>query len=126
MNKSKAVIWYFPIILCTVIFFFFFSLKYNRPISGIVVGCIVGFVLACLSYFLYDDFYHNDVVAGFTRGDCPPIKSFEDAVKIPYYFFYMWFNAILTIGACLGQIILVLGAIVGGIVLIIYLISSGF
>jgi len=125
MDKDKAVVWYFPIILCTVSSTIFFTVKYGRPVSGLVSGFVVGFILALITYLLYNDFYCNDVVPGFTRGDCPSIDSFDELLKVPYYFFYMWLNPVFMLGGCLLQVLLVIGAIGVGIWFIVHLISSG-
>lgn len=124
MEKEKAVVWVFPIITCLCIFFGYFTIKYGKPVTGLTIGFIAGFAIAIITYLMYD-FHKGDVTKGFTRGDCPPIKTFEDAIKVPYYFFYIWLSTIFIISGFFLYAMLIIGGIIFIIYLIIKMISSG-
>jgi hypothetical protein len=118
MDKSKIVIWWFPIITTTLLFLIWFSESFGRPLSGLLLGLVLGSLIGLFTFFMYDGTCCNDVCKGFQRGDYKPIESFEDWLRVPYWFFLIWLHPIAIAGGCVLSII----AIIGGLALIIYLI----
>lgn len=125
MNKEKVVIWGFPILLCVVIFLSLFTIKYGRPVTGFTIGIISGFALGFFTKLIYDDFYKLDSLKGFRKGDNNFIKSFDDIIKVPYYFLYIWFAPLFTYVGCSLKFLLIIGGLMLIIYLIIHFISKG-
>lgn len=117
MKKEIAVIWICPIVLFSIISLILFIIKFNRPVSGLTIGLIIGFVFGALTKLIYDDFYRIDLIKGFRKFDQSNIQSFEDIIKVPYYFFYIWLALIIYAIVHFLKYFL----IIGGIGLIIYL-----
>ena len=125
MRKETIVIWIFPIVTCSLIFIILFAIKYNRPVTGLTVGLISGFVLALLTKLIYDDIYKFDKLKGFKRFDDYPIKSFDELIKVPFYFFYILLTPLFIYIIRYIKYFVIFGIVVIIIYLIIYAIIKG-
>jgi hypothetical protein len=125
MRKEILVIWIFPLISCAVISVIISIAKFNRPVTGLTIGLTIGFILGLLTKLIYDDCYKFDKLKGFRRFDNSTVESFDDFIKVPYYFFYIWFTPLFMYFARYLKYLVIFWSIVIIIYLIVHSIMKG-
>ncbi len=111
MNNKTATEFLFPTLSSVIIFFLWFSILYQRPVAGILIGFIIGLLISIITMIISEP-VHRRPKEWYTDNDKQSI------IDIPLGFFKIWGSFLFDIGSCL----LIVLSILGVIALIFYLI----
>ncbi len=122
MRKDTAAFHVFPIATGVGIGLLVGTIVYGRPVTGFVVGFLLGCGVVLVSEHLRS--HYDSIVPGEYGSD-----KVDSWIKVPYYLLYNWARSLQELATCLGACLLVIGIgvlVLGIIALVTYLIGKGF